>query len=91
MEGHRAWFVSFVMIWRFLHAHWTTEMFSTLCHITADTSQMAKALRRLRGPGGTRYYHLTCRIVLLFGLTELKAQIDWVENVSWITLILLVY
>ncbi|KIM86827.1 hypothetical protein PILCRDRAFT_4705 [Piloderma croceum F 1598] len=56
------------------------EMFSTLCHITADTSQMAKALRPLHGPGGTRYYRLSYRIVLLFGLTELKAQIDWMEN-----------
>jgi hypothetical protein len=62
-------------------------MFNTLCTVTADTSQMAKGLRPRRGPGGNRYFTQEYSIVLLFGLTELKAQISWMEEVSSFALI----
>lgn len=54
-------------------------MFSTLCTVHADTSLVRKAKRK--GKNGT-YYKLDYKVVLLCGLTELKAQISWIENVS---------
>lgn len=59
-------------------------MFSTLCTVHADTSHVLKETRN--GPGGL-YYELVFKIVLLCGLTELKAQIRWMENVSGCTMI----
>jgi len=56
------------------------NMFSTLCTVTADTSQMAELLQRRYGPDQVPYYQLDYKIILLFGLTELKAQISWREN-----------
>lgn len=53
------------------------KMFSTLCTVHADTSHVLKETRN--GPGGL-YYELVFKIVLLCGLTELKAQIRWMEN-----------
>ena len=57
-------------------------MFSTLCTVTADTRQMANLLQPHYGMNGVLYYRLDYKVVLLFGLTELKAQISWMENVS---------
>jgi hypothetical protein len=57
-------------------------MFSTLCTVTADTRQMAKTLKPCRGVDGGQYYRFDHNIILLFGLTELKAQISWMEDVS---------
>jgi hypothetical protein len=54
-------------------------MYSTLCIVSADTSQVLKTMRR--GPSGAKYYVQEFSIVVLLGLTELKAQISWVENV----------
>lgn len=55
------------------------ESFSTLCTIHADTSRVAKQKRQ--GVNGV-YYTQTFDIVLSCGLTEMKAQISWKENVS---------
>ena len=57
-------------------------MFPTLCTVTADTRQMAKLLKLRYGVGGVPYYRIDYKVVLLFGLTELKAQISWMENVT---------
>lgn len=64
-------------------------MFSTLCSVEADTSQISKALQPIRSAivleGRRRlqvYYKIQFDIVLSFGLTELKAQIAWMEDVS---------
>ncbi len=57
------------------------DMFSTLCTIYADTSAMAGDLKPLTAPSGQTYYELAFDVVLLFGLTELKAQIRWMEKV----------
>jgi hypothetical protein len=62
-------------------------MISTLCTVTADTTQMAKALVPCRNSRGHFYYHQRYSIILLFGLTELKAQISWMEHVRFIILI----
>ncbi|EED83543.1 predicted protein [Postia placenta Mad-698-R] len=60
--------------------NWTDvepEMFSTLCTVHADTSRVQKVKKK--GPKGP-YFTQTYRVVLLCGLTELKAQISWIEN-----------
>ncbi len=57
-------------------------MFSTLCTVQADTSGITQDLAMETGRGGQRYYTIKFDVVLLFGLTELKAQLQWVENVS---------
>lgn len=61
------------------------NMFSTLCYIEADTSQISQTLKPHRSPGASKkkkksYYIMEFDVVLLFGLTELKAQIAWKEG-----------
>ncbi|KAJ6605464.1 hypothetical protein DFH09DRAFT_204052 [Mycena vulgaris] len=56
-----------------------SDKYSVLCTVHADTSKLANTLRRLEGRLGP-YYQLDFEVVLSFGLTELKAQIAWVEN-----------
>lgn len=56
------------------------NMFSTLCTVQADTSGITQDLAMETGRGGQRYYTIKFDVVLLFGLTELKAQLQWVEN-----------
>lgn len=56
-------------------------MYSTLCTITANTSQIARLPTALRNENGRSYYQVEIDVVLLFGLTELKAQIAWKEDV----------
>ena len=51
-----------------------------MCIIHADTSRVAK--QRLLGTNGAYYYTQDFDIVLSCGLTEMKAQISWTENVS---------
>ncbi|KAH7883408.1 hypothetical protein F5I97DRAFT_237833 [Phlebopus sp. FC_14] len=63
---------------------WTDEerdSFTTLCSIRADTSKLAHSMQPHYLPdGGGTYYSILFYVVLLFGLTELKAQISWFEN-----------
>ena len=60
-------------------------MFSPLCTVKANMSPMVKALKPQRGAGGVVYYQQNYDIVLLFGLTELRAQMSWMENVRCIS------
>ncbi|KAJ7288674.1 hypothetical protein C8J57DRAFT_1281001 [Mycena rebaudengoi] len=53
--------------------------YSVICTVQANTSRAAKSLRALQGSNGP-YYKLDIEVILSFGLTELKAQIAWVEN-----------
>lgn len=50
-----------------------------LCTIEADLSDIVS--KPMRGDKGKAYYRVDYDIVLLFGLTELKAQVAWDENV----------
>jgi len=62
---------------------WTdTEatMFSVVCTVTADTSGVARTMAPKRGANGMQYYCQDYDIILMFGLTELKAQISWMED-----------
>ncbi|KAI1793701.1 hypothetical protein LXA43DRAFT_201572 [Ganoderma leucocontextum] len=53
------------------------EMFAPLCTIFADTSRVSRQSRQ--GTNGV-YYVQAFKIVLLCGLTEMQAQLSWVEN-----------
>lgn len=51
--------------------------------MSADLSELKKSIPpRTSRKNGERYYHYQFDIVLLFGLTELKAQLAWIENVG---------
>jgi len=59
------------------------EMYSTLCTIQADTSLLSASLRPRRTRlSSISFYLMKFDIILSFGLTELKAQVCWEENVS---------
>ncbi|KZT03737.1 uncharacterized protein LAESUDRAFT_814408 [Laetiporus sulphureus 93-53] len=53
------------------------EMYDTLCTIRADISHIPTV--RKRGLQGD-YYEQRTKMIFLFGLTELKAQLSWMEN-----------
>jgi len=57
-------------------------MFETFCTVEADTSQMINAAEPRSGLGVVPFYEQKFSVILMFGLTELKAQLSWVENVS---------
>ena len=57
-------------------------MYSTLCSVKADTTELCKTLQPQIGVGEKIFYKLSYDIVLSLGLTELKAHICWNENVS---------
>ena len=61
----------------------TPEMYERLCRIEVDLPHLKNQARDFEkyGPDG-KYYELSYRIILLFGLTELKAQVSWKERVS---------
>jgi hypothetical protein len=56
------------------------SMYSTLCHVKADTSELCKTLQPQVGVGGATFYRINFEIVLALGLTELKAHTRWEEN-----------
>ncbi|THV07788.1 hypothetical protein K435DRAFT_169479 [Dendrothele bispora CBS 962.96] len=55
------------------------DNFLHLCRITADTTAACKGLRPRR-MNGRKYYRLDYQVVLCLGLTELKAQVCWIER-----------
>ncbi|KAF8632452.1 hypothetical protein AX15_001886 [Amanita polypyramis BW_CC] len=57
----------------------TPEHFYDTCEVTADLSSFKRHLKPLQN-GRREYYRFEMDVVLLFGLTELKAQIAWMEN-----------
>ena len=52
--------------------------FETLCHVVADIS--AAPCKLTRGRPGKVCYSREYEVVLLVGLTELKAQIRWIDS-----------
>ena len=54
-------------------------MFTPLCTIYADMSDVTRKPRE--GSDGSKFFVQVYNIVLLCGLTELKAQISWTEDV----------
>lgn len=57
------------------------DQFSTLCTVRADTTKLARSLSPKRSAEGSLYYTLEIKVILMFGLTELTAQVSWMENV----------
>jgi len=59
-------------------------MYSTLCHVQADTSKLSTSLKAQKSDVGKEYYGITFDVVLSLGLTELKAHIVWEEGVRYL-------
>jgi hypothetical protein len=56
--------------------------FTTLCTITADLSEVSRTLRPLKSTlDQSKYYKIEYDVIILFGHTELKAQISWKDKV----------
>jgi len=58
-----------------------SDNYTRLCTIRADLSRVPQ-LPRPKTTGKGNFYRVDYDIVLLFGMTELKAQIAWKEKVS---------
>ncbi|KAJ7905200.1 hypothetical protein B0H13DRAFT_1716733 [Mycena leptocephala] len=56
------------------------DHYQTVCKIEADTSRLTKYPTRRRGVPNSTFFELKFDVILSFGLTELKAQIAWLEN-----------
>jgi hypothetical protein len=56
------------------------DNYTKLCTIEADLSQAVVTRPKAKGKGN--FYTARFDIILLFGLTELKAQVAWKVNVS---------
>jgi hypothetical protein len=56
------------------------DNYTKLCTIEADLSQAVVAQPKVRGKGS--FYKVDVDVILLFGMTELKAQVAWKVNVS---------
>ncbi|KAG2353445.1 hypothetical protein BDR07DRAFT_1367118 [Suillus spraguei] len=55
--------------------------FSTLCTIHADLDELSRTLRPKKSATGQSYYYqIDFDIIILFGHTELKAQISWEDK-----------
>ncbi|KAG2043940.1 hypothetical protein BDR03DRAFT_940307 [Suillus americanus] len=55
--------------------------FSTLCTIHADLSELSRTLRPKKSAiDQSNYYQIEFDVIILFGHTELKAQISWQEK-----------
>ena len=61
-------------------AHNPKDRFETLCHVAADVSGAPSTLKI--GRSGKVCYHREYEVVLLVGLTELKAQIRWTDSTT---------
>ncbi|KAF9068282.1 hypothetical protein BDP27DRAFT_1224550 [Rhodocollybia butyracea] len=62
---------------------WTdedAEMYSTACTVAADVSRISHKTLRRKPWNDLIYYKTEFDVILLFGLTELKAQIAWKEG-----------
>ncbi|KAF9262594.1 hypothetical protein L218DRAFT_980444 [Marasmius fiardii PR-910] len=67
-----------------VNPRWTDvepDKYQVLCTVKAQTRKISNVLPSLHGPRGT-YFRLEFDVVLLFGLTELKALLSWKQNVS---------
>ncbi|KAF9816655.1 hypothetical protein IEO21_03960 [Rhodonia placenta] len=58
------------------------EEFSTLCYVRADLSPLAGSAQAKPGKSGKTYYNIVFNIEIHFGLTEFRARIKWIDNVS---------
>lgn len=55
------------------------ENYTELCAIQVDISQIP-AIKSARISGGGVYFTLNYEVIMTFGLTELKAQVAWLDT-----------
>lgn len=66
-----------------INEYGSTEFFPDLCEVTANVFKMKKSIRsQVSRRTGDRFWVVEYDVILLFGGTELKAQIAWTEKVS---------
>ncbi|KIY67289.1 hypothetical protein CYLTODRAFT_461554 [Cylindrobasidium torrendii FP15055 ss-10] len=58
------------------------DNFSTLCLVRADLSPLSGIVETKMARDGRKYWTIVFSIEIHFGLTEFKARIKWVDNVS---------
>ncbi|KAH9917817.1 uncharacterized protein B0H18DRAFT_853686, partial [Fomitopsis serialis] len=58
------------------------DNFSTLCYVRADLSPLAGSAQSKQGRNGKTYWTIVFNIEIHFGLTEFRARIKWLDNVS---------
>jgi hypothetical protein len=58
------------------------EAFSTLCVVRADLSPLSGSAEPKTGRGGRTYWTIVFSIEIHFGLTEFRARIKWIDEVS---------
>jgi hypothetical protein len=56
--------------------------FADLCEVTADLTKLKGTIQPHTNHRGAKFFVVKFDVVLLFGLTELKAQMAWTQNVS---------
>jgi uncharacterized protein (DUF885 family) len=54
--------------------------FTTVCEMQVDLSQVPQIAKP--ASAGGKYYTIDYDVILIFGLTELQAQVRWFEGVS---------
>jgi len=54
--------------------------YTSICHLHADISHLPKIPQI--NPFGQIFHKMEMSVILLFGLTELQAQLSWIEDVS---------
>jgi hypothetical protein len=60
-----------------------------LCTVSADMSAISRSAKQKHSTKtGSTYYESQFDIVLLLGLTEIKAQLCWKENVSYVSIVI---
>jgi hypothetical protein len=57
-----------------------SDNYTKLCTVEVDLSQAILTIPKDTGEGNL--YEVFIDFILLFGMTELKAQVAWTENVS---------
>jgi len=82
MEGSRFSYAYFISLLSHPQSTRTTsENYTKLCTISVDLSHLPLNARpKAKGAGSGSFFRLDYEIVLLFGLTELKAQVAWKEK-----------
>ena len=60
------------------------DQFASLCFVRADLSKLSSSAEPKVGADGQRYWLVVFAIEILFGLTEFKARMKWIEDVSLI-------
>ena len=64
-----------------LMSQYFADNYTKLCTIEADLSRVPM-LSQPKATGNGSFYRVDYEIIILFGMTELKAQIAWEEKVS---------